>query len=114
MQASRTGEPNCLSGRTTASASSTSPAWQQTTATARVSPPPISSATILSGDPVLTIPTSPFYPHALAQQFGVDGQPLEVFWRGLELGPRTDENETSQYRAVGGLQGNVYGWDYNA
>src|SRR5947207_12869056 len=88
--------------------------WQQTTATARVSPPPISSATILSGDPVLTIPTSPFYPHALAQRFGVDGQPLEVFWRGLELGPRTDENETKQYRVVGGLQGNLAGWDYNA
>jgi iron complex outermembrane receptor protein len=88
--------------------------WQQTTATARASPPPISSATILSGDPVLTIPTSPFYPHALAASQGVDGQPLEVFWRGLELGPRTDENKTSQYRATGGLQGNLAGWDYNA
>src|SRR5437764_1566720 len=88
--------------------------WQQTTATARTSPPPISAATILSGDNVLSIPTSPFYPHAFAQQFGVDGQPLVVGWRGLELGPRTDENKTSQYRAVGGLQGNLYGWDYNA
>ena len=63
---------------------------------------------------MLSIPTSPFYPHAFAQQFGVDGQPLVVGWRGLELGPRTDENKTSQYRAVGGLQGNLYGWDYNA
>jgi iron complex outermembrane receptor protein len=88
--------------------------WQQNTATARVSPPPISSATILSGEDVLTIPSSPFYPHALAQQFGVDGQPLAVSWRGLELGPRTDENKTTQYRVVGGLQGNLAGWDYNA
>jgi iron complex outermembrane receptor protein len=88
--------------------------WSQTQATSRVSPSPISSATILSGDPVLTIPSSPFYPTAFAIQNGVNGQNLEVFWRGLDLGPRTDFNTTEQTRIVGGLQGMIAGWDYNA
>jgi len=88
--------------------------WSQNKATARVSPPPISAATILTGDPILSIPSSPFYPHAFAQQYGVDGQPLTVAWRGLELGPRTDFNTTEQTRVVGGLQGVIGGWDYTA
>ena len=89
-------------------------AWSSTETTTRVSPPPISSATILTGDPVLTIPSSPFYPHALAIERGVDGQPLEVFWRGLELGPRTDRFKTEQTRIVGGVQGLLWGWEYTA
>jgi iron complex outermembrane receptor protein len=86
--------------------------WNKTESTAKVSPAPISSATILSGDPVLTIPSSPFYPTALATQFGLNGQPLEVFWRGLELGPRTDKNTMEQQRYVLGLEGTIKGWDY--
>lgn len=88
--------------------------WSRTDSTNRVSPAPISSATLLSGEPVLAVPSSPFYPHAFAQQFGVDGQPLAVSWRGLELGPRTDFNRIEQTRAIGGLQGLIAGWDYNA
>ena len=87
-------------------------AWQRTKSTNRSSPPPISSATILSGDPVTTSPGSPFYPTALATQYGVNGQTLEVFWRGLELGPRTDNNEIEQSRLVAGLQGQIGTWDY--
>ncbi len=87
--------------------------WQRTKSIARSSPSPISSATILSGDPVTTSPSSPFYPRALATQFGVNGQTLEVFWRGLELGPRTDENEVEQSRLVAGLEGTLGGWDYS-
>ncbi len=86
--------------------------WNKTQSTAKVSPAPVSSATILSGAPVLTIPTSPFYPTALATQYGVNGQPLEVFWRGLELGPRTDKNTMEQQRYVLGVEGVVKGWDY--
>jgi len=87
--------------------------WQRTTSIARASPPPISSATILSGDPVTVSPSSPFYPRELATRFGVNGQTLEVFWRGLELGPRTDENEIEQSRLVAGLEGNLGTWDYS-
>jgi iron complex outermembrane receptor protein len=89
-------------------------AWSRTESTARVSPSPISAATILTGEPVLAIPSSAFYPHAFAQQYGVDGQPLVVSWRALELGPRTDFNTIEQTRIVGGLQGVLAGWDYTA
>jgi iron complex outermembrane receptor protein len=88
-------------------------AWQRTESINRSSPPPISSATLLSGDPVLTVPGSPFYPTALARQYGLEGQPLEVFWRGLELGPRTDENKVEQSRVVLGLEGQLGMWDYS-
>jgi iron complex outermembrane receptor protein len=88
-------------------------AWQRTKSIARSSPSPISSATILSGDPVTTSPGTPFYPTALANQYGVNGQVLEVFWRGLELGPRTDENEVEQSRLVAGLTGQLGPWDYS-
>ena len=88
-------------------------AWQQTKSISRSSPPPISSATLLSGDPVTVSPSSPFYPTALATQLGVNGQTLEVFWRGLELGPRTDQNKIEQSRLVGGLQGQLGEWDYS-
>ena len=88
-------------------------AWSRTESISRVSPPPVSSATILSGDPVLTMPNTPFYPTALAQQYGLAGEPLEVFWRGLELGPRTDRNTIDQSRFVAGLQGTLAGWDYS-
>ena len=60
-----------------------------------------------------TSPGSPFYPAALATQYGVNGQTLEVFWRGLELGPRTDENKIEQSRLVGGLEGSFGSWDYS-
>lgn len=88
-------------------------AWQKTKTVARSSPPPISSATILSGDPVTVSPSSPFYPTALAQQMGAAGQTLEVFWRGLELGPRTDSNEVEQSRLVAGVTGQLGAWDYS-
>lgn len=88
-------------------------AWSRTESIARVSPPPISSATILSGESVLTMPGTPFYPAALAAEFGLAGEPLEVFWRGLELGPRTDKNTLEQLRFVAGLQGVLGGWDYS-
>ena len=88
-------------------------AWSRTESTAKVSPSPISSATILSGQDVLTAPSSPFYPLALATQFGVQGQTLPVFWRSLELGPRTDINTIEQTRIVAGVQGVVANWDYS-
>ncbi len=87
--------------------------WQRTKSIARSSPPPISSATLLSGDPVTVSPGSPFYPTALATQYGVNGQTLEVFWRGLQLGPRTDENKVEQSRFVAGLEGSIGTWDYS-
>jgi iron complex outermembrane receptor protein len=88
-------------------------AWSKTESTARVSPTPVSSATVLNREPIFIQPTSPFYPTAWAAQVGAEpGEPLEIFWRGLELGPRTDFNTIEQTRIVGGLQGLLAGWDY--
>jgi iron complex outermembrane recepter protein len=81
--------------------------------TGRSSPSPISQATFLSGEPVLLKPSSPFYPHSFAQQFGVDGQPLNIAWRSLDFGARTVLDESKQSRVVAGLQGVAWGWDYN-
>jgi iron complex outermembrane receptor protein len=87
--------------------------YAKTETTARVSPTPISAATSLVGQPLLLPATSPYYPHAFAQRFGIDGQDLNLSWRSLELGPRTDFITTEQTRVVGGLQGLAWGWDYS-
>jgi iron complex outermembrane recepter protein len=88
--------------------------YSQNKTTARISPSPVSAATLLSGEPILTQPGTPYYPTALATQYGLNGQPLEVFYRSLELGPRTDTYDTKQTRVAAGLQGVIKGWDYTA
>jgi iron complex outermembrane receptor protein len=87
-------------------------AWSRTEATQKISPNAASSAFTLNGESALLPPTSPYYPHAFAAQFGADGQPGELFYRMLELGPRTDNYKTEQTRVVGGLKGLLAGWDY--
>ncbi len=57
-------------------------------------------------------PTSVFYPHAFAQSFGIDGKPLNIRWRSVELGPRTDAPIIEQWNVVAGMQGTLRGWDY--
>jgi iron complex outermembrane recepter protein len=58
--------------------------------------------------------TSPFYPHALAAAAGVDGQPLDVRWRAVELGGRstTDTNENAML--ITGAKGSWRDWDFDA
>jgi iron complex outermembrane receptor protein len=76
----------------------------------RIAPAPISSAT---GYPIVLQPTSAFYPSAVVAGVGGNtAQPVNVRWRALELGPRTDEPDVQQVRVVGGVQGIVKGWDY--
>jgi iron complex outermembrane recepter protein len=78
----------------------------------RIAPAPISSAT---GYPILLQPSSAFYPAAFIAGIGGDPtQPINVRWRSLELGPRTDEPNVQQARMVAGLRGLVDGWDYVA
>ena len=61
-----------------------------------------------------TLPaTSPWYPHAFASSFGVDGTPLDVSWRSVELGGRTDEPVLDQWNTVAGLKGTLAGWRYD-
>src|SRR5664279_5432192 len=84
----------------------------------RIQPVPISNQFTYgpNGDipaAILLPPTSPFYPHDLAQQHGVDGQLLNVRWRAVENGLRntTDTNENSQ--VIGGLKGAWHDWDWD-
>jgi len=58
-------------------------------------------------------PTSAFYPHAFAQFFEIDGKPLNIRWRAVELGPRTSEPVVEQWNVVAGMQGVIEGWSYN-
>ena len=58
--------------------------------------------------------SSPFYPTDFARYFNVDGQPLNVQWRSVELGGRTSEPEVEQWNAVAGLRGTLSGWSYDA
>ncbi|QJR09910.1 Vitamin B12 transporter BtuB [Usitatibacter rugosus] len=85
----------------------------------RIQPVPISS--LFPYGPRLNIssaitlqPTSPFYPHGLAAEAGVDGQPLDVRWRAYENGLRdtTDTNENAQMNV--GLKGAWRTWDWDA
>jgi iron complex outermembrane receptor protein len=63
---------------------------------------------------ILIQPSSQFYPHALAQQAGVDGQPLNVRYRTYENGFRdtTDTSQTGQI--VAGVKGTWNNWDVDA
>ena len=48
---------------------------------------------------------------------GDSGQPadgdLDIYWRSLELGPRTNQAETEEFRILLGASGLAWGWDYN-
>jgi len=59
-------------------------------------------------------PSSPFYPSAFVAGLpgGRPDQRLEIFYRLIELGPRTDTNTVDQSTAVVGMQGARNGWDY--
>src|SRR5438105_1732794 len=63
---------------------------------------------------VTILPSSPFYPTALAASHGVAGQPLDVRYRAYENGPRdtTDTNKGGQ--VVAGVKGTWRDWDVDA
>ena len=80
----------------------------------QVAPTAISNATTFQSlSQFLLPPTSAFYPHAFARFFGIDGKPLNVRWRALELGPRADEPTSTQWNIVAGMRGVIKGWDYD-
>jgi iron complex outermembrane receptor protein len=51
---------------------------------------------------ILLPPTSPFYPHQLAQQAGVDGELLNVRYRCVECGNRDTTDTNEAYQIVAG------------
>ena len=58
--------------------------------------------------PDLLLPSHPSHPG------GAVTDPLVLFWRMTELGPRIDENKTDVYRIVAGFEGVVNDWDWEA
>ncbi len=84
------------------------------TYTFTISPSPISEATTLTGNQVLLPASSPFYPTAwiTANSPAMLGQPLNLYYRGVETGGRSDQVKSTQSRFVLDLQGEVAGWDY--
>jgi iron complex outermembrane recepter protein len=56
---------------------------------------------------------SQYYPHALAQELGVDGQPLNVRYRAVENGNRQFTDTNPYWQGVVGAKGNSWGWDFD-
>jgi iron complex outermembrane receptor protein len=74
-----------------------------------ISPTPASEQTTFAGDPLLYPAGGQFYPAGL----GLAGD-LNIYWRALSAGRRTDEATSKTARALGGVKGVIGGWDYNA
>jgi len=80
--------------------------------TQRVAPTPV----VLGADFATALPpSSPWYPAAFVAGLpgGDPTRPVEILYRTLELGPRTDRTTTDQWNAIVGMQGTVKGWDYD-
>jgi iron complex outermembrane receptor protein len=83
-----------------------------------IQPGPISSAIAYGpgGNLAATItlqPTSPFYPHNLAQEAGVDGQPLDVRYRTFDNGFRDTTDTNEHWQAILGARGSWMNWDWD-
>ena len=87
--------------------------WYEGDFIQRVSPTPVSAA--FTHGPVRIQPNNPFYPAAFITSIGGNPTlPVNLSYRALEFGPRTDEAKTYYWRGVAGLQGVLMGWDYQA
>ena len=53
-------------------------------------------------------PTSPYYPHQLAADNGVDGQPLSVLYRCFLCGNRANEDTNDAWQIVTGIKGTAW------
>jgi len=77
-----------------------------------IAPTPVSSD--FSTVPMRLPSTSPYYPTSFVAGLpgGDPAMPLELDYRLLELGPRREQTDVSQWNAVVGLQGVFQDWDY--
>ena len=57
-------------------------------------------------------PTSPFYPHAIAADAGIDGEPLDVWYRTFDNGFRDTTDTNENWQLIGGLKGTWRGFDW--
>jgi outer membrane receptor protein involved in Fe transport len=58
-------------------------------------------------------PTSPFYPHQIAADAGVDGQPLDVRYRTFDNGFRDQTDTNENWEVIGGVKGTWRNWDFD-
>ena len=59
-------------------------------------------------------PTSPFYPHAIAAEAGVDGEPLDIRYRTFDNGFRDTTDTNENWEIIGGVKGTWRNWDFDA
>jgi iron complex outermembrane receptor protein len=59
-------------------------------------------------------PSSPYYPTAFAQKYGIAGQPLNLIYRDFANGPRLTQDTADTLRLVAGFRGDTSGWDYDS
>ena len=58
-------------------------------------------------------PDSPFYPHALAADAGVDGEPLNIRYRTFDNGFRDTTDTNEHWQVLGGVKGSWMSWDWD-
>jgi iron complex outermembrane recepter protein len=58
-------------------------------------------------------PTSPFYPHAIAADAGVDGTPLDVRYRTFDNGFRDTTDTNEHWQGIFGIKGSYRNWDWD-
>jgi iron complex outermembrane receptor protein len=95
--------------------------WANQKSTFRISQTPASQATTALRNgvqlPLLYPAGGPYYPgNGIVP--AITGTPLtgdlDIYYRALETGPRTNEVTTDEYRILLGISGLAWGWDYNA
>jgi iron complex outermembrane recepter protein len=95
--------------------------WARQKATFRISQTPASqAATRQQADgnrlPLLYPAGGPYYPGngivPAIPDTPLSGD-LDLYWRALETGPRTNQVATDEYRILLGASGLAWGWDYN-
>jgi iron complex outermembrane receptor protein len=62
---------------------------------------------------ITLLPSSPFYPHAVAQQAGVDGEPLDIWYRTTDNGFRDTTDTNENWQLVGGVKGTWRDFDWD-
>ncbi|MEO8537187.1 MAG: TonB-dependent receptor, partial [Betaproteobacteria bacterium] len=58
-------------------------------------------------------PSSPYYPHAIAADAGVDGKPLNIRYRTFDNGFRDTTDTNENWQVVGGVKGSWRNWDWD-
>ncbi len=91
-------------------------AYQKNKLTFTVSGDPTSEATTFNGDPVLYPAGGKYYPGngivPAIPGVALSGD-LNLYWRTLDLGGRTNKTTTENTRFVLGATGTIAGWDYD-